>query len=66
MLLVKNADGSITLKAQTALDNSFLFYLEEAIEARTEKIISELGLAPASKCQSHVQDVRPLIIGPEP
>ena len=66
MILLKNSDGSITLKPQTALDHNFLFYFSEAIEARNEKTITGLGLTPVLKCQSHAQDIQPLIIGSEP
>lgn len=66
MVLIKHPDSSITLKPQTALDHNFLIYLCEAIKARSEKLISGLGSVPASECQSHAQDIQPLIIGSEP
>ena len=56
----------MTFVPQTPLDHSFLIYLHEAFEVRTEKIIIDLGSAPYAESQSHAQDAQPLIIGAQP
>ena len=66
MKIIKHKDQSMTFVPQTALDHSFLIYLHEAVEARTEKIIIDLGSAPYAESQSHAQDAQPLIIGAQP